>query len=83
LRAIIPNASDWLPDNADKTPADIIRRMMAVYVDVNYQLNLVLAKGLMQHEAGLDKFQYAVDYLLQSNYVTGRVLPVDGGRHLR
>ena len=42
-----------------------------------------LDKSLMQREAGLDEFQHAVDYLLQSHYVTGRVLPIDGGRHLR
>lgn len=42
-----------------------------------------LDKSLMQREAGLDEFQHAIDYLLQSNYVTGRVLPMDGGRHLR
>ena len=42
-----------------------------------------LDKSLMQREAGLDEFQLAIDYLLQSHYVTGRVLPMDGGRHLR
>jgi dihydromonapterin reductase / dihydrofolate reductase len=42
-----------------------------------------LDKSLMQREAGLDEFQRAIDYLLQSHYVTGRVLPMDGGRHLR
>ena len=42
-----------------------------------------LDKSLMQCEAGLDEFQHAIDYLLQSHYVTGRVLPMDGGRHLR
>jgi dihydromonapterin reductase/dihydrofolate reductase len=42
-----------------------------------------LDKSLMQREAGLDEFQHAIDYLLQSHYVTGRVLPMDGGRHLR
>jgi dihydromonapterin reductase/dihydrofolate reductase len=40
-------------------------------------------KSLMQREGGLDEFQHAVDYLLDSSYVTGRVLPMDGGRHLR
>ena len=40
-------------------------------------------KSLMQREGGLDEFQHAVDYLLESSYVTGRVLPMDGGRHLR
>jgi hypothetical protein len=27
--------------------------------------------------------QCAVDYLLESRYVTGRILPLDGGRHLQ
>ena len=40
-------------------------------------------KSLMQREGGLEEFQHAVDYLLDSSYVTGRVLPMDGGRHLR
>ena len=42
-----------------------------------------LGKSLMQREAGIEEFQHAVDYLLGSGYVTGRVLPMDGGRHLR
>lgn len=42
-----------------------------------------LDKSLMQREGGLDEFKHAIDYLLQSHYVTGRVLPMDGGRHLR
>ena len=40
-------------------------------------------KSLMQREGGLDEFQHAVDYLMNSGYVTGRILPMDGGRHLR
>ena len=41
-----------------------------------------LKKSLIQREAGLDEFQHAVDYLMNSHYVTGRILPMDGGRHL-
>ena len=41
-----------------------------------------LKKSLMQREAGLHEFQHAVDFLMDSHYVTGRILPVDGGRHL-
>ena len=41
-----------------------------------------LKKSLMQREGGLDEFQHAVDYLMNSHYVTGRILPMDGGRHL-
>jgi dihydromonapterin reductase/dihydrofolate reductase len=42
-----------------------------------------LAKGLLQREGGLDELQRAVDYLLDSRYVTGRILHLDGGRHLQ
>ena len=161
LRAIIHNASDWLPDDHELPSTEIMQRMMKVHVSAPYQLNLSLSpllaasknnhadiihvgdyvssrgsrkhiayaaskaaqdnltlsfsaklgpkvkvnsvapalvlfndnddeayrkktlrKSLIQREAGLDEFQHAIDYLLQSNYVTGRVLPIDGGRHL-
>ena len=49
--------------------------------DADYR-EKALGKSLMRREGGLDEFQHAIDYLLQSRYVTGRVLPVDGGRHL-
>ena len=163
LRAIIHNASEWMPDKQeDLTPAEIMHRMIQVHTSAPYQINLMLEnlllqsahkytdiihigdyissrgskkhiayaaskaaqdnltlsfsarlapkvkvnsiapalvlfkqdddeiyrektlkKSLMQREAGLDELQNAVDYLLQSQYVTGRILPVDGGRHLK
>lgn len=43
----------------------------------------VAGKSLMQREGGWDELQHAIDYLFASRYVTGRVLPVDGGRHLK
>lgn len=161
LRAVIHNASDWLPDDAKIPAPEIMQRMMQIHVSVPYQLNLAFApllqatqhdhadivhvgdfvssrgskkhiayaaskaaqdcltmsfsaklspkvkvnsvapalimfnendsdvyrektlnKSLMKREAGLDEFSHAIDYLLDSNYVTGRVLPLDGGRHL-
>jgi len=39
-------------------------------------------KSLIQREGGVEEISDAVLYLLNSRYVTGRVLPVDGGRHL-
>ena len=161
LRAIIHNASDWIPDDSDLAPPAIMHSMMQVHVSVPYQLNLALApllqasrnehadiihigdfvsskgstrhiayaaskaaqdcltlsfsaklgpkvkvnsvapalilfndgddeqsrqralkKNLIQREGGLSEMQHAVDYLLDSHYVTGRILPMDGGRHL-
>ena len=162
LRALIHNASEWLPDNADLPASEIIQRMMQIHVNVPYQLNLALepllmncsdeyadiihigdyvgskgskkhaayaaskaaqenltfsfaaklapkvkvnslapalvifndhddetyrqkalSKSLMQREAGLNEFQHNIDYLLDSVYVTGRVIAMDGGRHLK
>nr|MBV6628717.1 dihydromonapterin reductase [Oceanococcus sp. HetDA_MAG_MS8] len=41
------------------------------------------AKSLMEKEGGFGELQATVDYLMQSEYITGRVLALDGGRHLR
>ncbi len=161
LRAIIHNASDWLPDRGSLPAGEVMLRMMQVHVSAPYQINLALApllqacngdhadiihigdyvsgrgstkhiayaaskaaqdnltlsfaaklapavkvnsiapalvlfnegdepayrekalgKSLMQREGGLDEMQAAVEFLLNSGYLTGRVLPLDGGRHL-
>lgn len=162
LRAIIHNASEWLPEDAGSSPADTMQRMMQVHVSAPYQLNLGLApllqacsqpyadiihigdfvssrgsqkhiayaaskaaqdnltlsfasslapkikvnslapalilfnehddenyrlkalsKNLLHREAGIEEFQRAVDYLLDSEFTSGRILPLDGGRHLQ
>lgn len=41
------------------------------------------AKSILQREGGADEFIRAVEYLLASTYVTGRTLPLDGGRHIK
>ena len=161
LRALIHNASDWLPDAGDIPTAEVMRLMMDVHVGAPYQLNLALtplleacsgqwadiihigdyvsgrgsrkhiayaaskaaqdnltlsfaarlapkvkansiapalllfnedddddyrsralAKSLIQREGTLAELLHTVDYLLESHYVTGRILHLDGGRHL-
>lgn len=42
-----------------------------------------LAKSLMAVAPGPDEVLQTILYLLHSNYITGRVLPLDGGRHLK
>lgn len=161
LRALIHNASDWLPDNAPDGHARIMERMMQVHVSVPYQLNLALSplleacddggdiihitdyvatrgsskhiayaaskaalsnmtlsfaaklapqikvneiapallkfnegdddsykaralkKALIPREGGFEEVIDTVQWLMNSNYVTGRTLHLDGGRHLR
>ncbi len=42
-----------------------------------------LAKSLLAREAGEIEVLNAVNYLLNSHYITGRSLALDGGRHLK
>ncbi|RVU40450.1 dihydromonapterin reductase [Rheinheimera riviphila] len=42
-----------------------------------------LAKSLLGVAPGADEVLATINYLLQSRYITGRVLPLDGGRQLR
>ena len=163
LRAIIHNASAWLPDGTTaEAAAAVMNQMMLVHVYAPYQLNLGLSplleasqalhadivhigdyvssrgskkhiayaaskaaqdnltlsfaarlapkvkvnsiapalmmfnehdddayrhkardKSLMQREGGVEEFLHSIDYVLNSSYVTGRVLHLDGGRHLK
>lgn len=161
LRAVIHNASDWLPESSGAPPRDVFDRMMRVHAGAPYELNLALAdllraqapepadiihlgdyvsgkgskkhiayaaskaaqdnltrsfaallapdvkvnsiapalvifndlddeayrekalaKSLLRREGGLEEMLHQVDYLLDSRYVTGRVIHMDGGRHL-
>lgn len=163
LRAIIHNASDWLPESDDTPPRTVFDRMMRVHAGAPYEINLglrgaleaqadageaadiihigdyvsgrgsrkhiayaaskaaqdnltlsfaallapkvkvnsiapalvlfnehdddayrekTLAKSLLRREGGLGEMQHQVDYLLDSTYVTGRIIAMDGGRHL-
>lgn len=163
LRAIIHNASEWLPDDAadEDLELGVLERMLRVHVHAPYRLNQALApllnngatpmadiihfsdytastgsakhiayaaakaalenltlsfaaklaptvkvnaiapalvlfndhddaayrqktlqKSLLAREGGLAEIIRAVQFLLDSEFITGRVLPVDGGRHL-
>ncbi len=42
-----------------------------------------LDKSLLKREGGYDALLEAIDFLLTSRFITGRILPLDGGRHLR
>ncbi len=167
LRAIIHNASDWLPDPKSSPTNEgdahqVLSKMMTIHASVPYQLNLALkdkfctsldpmgdvihisdfvaekgskkhvayaaskaalnnmtlsfsamlapkvkvntispallhfnewddddykakalAKALLPREAGFDEVINAVDFLMNSEYMTGREIKLDGGRHLK
>lgn len=160
FKALIHNASDWLPDGDAASALSIMDKMMRIHVSVPYIINLALAeqlkansgmadiihitdyvaekgskkhaayaaskaalqnltlsfaakyapevkvnsiapallmfnpdddeqykqkalkKSLMTKEGGEIEILSAVSYLLQSHYVTGQTLKIDGGRHL-
>ena len=42
-----------------------------------------LDKSVMKITPGAEEVINAVDYLLESQYITGRILSLDGGRHIR
>lgn len=162
LRALIHNASDWLPDDHPDGISQVLQRMMAIHVEVPLCLNRALtpllqgmapeqadiihitdyvaetgsrkhmayaaskaalenltrsfaihlapsikvnaiapallrfnpgdsesyrhralSKALIPREGGFEELLASVDYLLNSRYITGRTLHIDGGRHLR
>ncbi|MGI2022840.1 dihydromonapterin reductase [Shewanella glacialipiscicola] len=76
IRAIIHNASDWLPDpvltknapskSATFVPSEVLQRMMQVHVSVPYQLNLALEAQL---RAGADGNIGASDIIHITDYV--------------
>jgi len=160
FKALIHNASDWLPDGDNASALSTMDKMMRIHVSVPYTINLALAeqlkasntmadiihitdyvaekgskkhaayaaskaalqnltlsfaakyapeikvnsiapallmfnpddgeqykqkalkKALMAKEGGEVEILNAVNYLLQSQYVTGQTLKIDGGRHL-
>ena len=162
LRALLHNASDWLPEKASFSAEQIMNKMMMIHSQVPYQMNLALAdllnkdeqssgdiihftdyvvekgskkhiayaaskaathnltlsfasllapkvkvnniapalikfnenddddykvkalsKALLPIEGGYQSVIDTVEYILQSDYVTGRTFSLDGGRHLR
>lgn len=67
LRAIIHNASDWLPDNTDLGAAQTLQRMMQIHASVPYQMNYALRDNLLADDSAAHK-----DIIHISDYVTAK-----------
>lgn len=49
LRGLVHNASEWLPEGADHSDSDVLKRMMAVHVNAPYLLNQQCGELLCCH----------------------------------
>ncbi|WP_372737662.1 dihydromonapterin reductase [Neptunomonas sp.] len=65
LRAIIHNASDWLPDNNALSPASTLDRMMQIHVSTPYQINLALADLLKASSDECSDIIHLTDYVVE------------------
>lgn len=54
LRAIIHNASDWVPESAGLPANQLFNKMMQVHASAPYQINLALTPLLQAHPADTD-----------------------------
>jgi len=63
LRAIIHNASDWIPEGDDLDPAVIMSKMMQVHVSVPYQINLALKNLLLSCPENLKDIIHFTDFV--------------------
>jgi dihydromonapterin reductase/dihydrofolate reductase len=48
IRALVHNASDWLPDDGELDPGEVISRMLKIHAQVPYQLTLALTPQLLR-----------------------------------
>jgi dihydromonapterin reductase / dihydrofolate reductase len=67
LRAVVHNASDWLPDeHSEFSSMDIINKMMRVHVSVPYHLNLSFQDLLKANPQGMADIVHITDYVAAS-----------------
>lgn len=62
LRAIIHNASDWLPEK-DHNPSEVIDKMLKVHVHAPYKLNLALSDNLKLGASPYSDIIHITDYV--------------------
>ena len=65
LRAVIHNASEWLPESAEHADHDVLQRMLNVHVTAPYLLNQECGDLLRRH----GEVQHYADIIHMSDYV--------------
>ena len=64
LRAVIHNASDWLPDTDDSNALTTIEKMMRIHASTPYAINLALAPLLKQNGSDFSDIIHITDYVV-------------------
>ena len=64
LRAIIHNASDWLPESVDKDPGDVMATMMQIHATAPYLINLGLS-DLLKNSASVSDIVHMTDFVVK------------------
>lgn len=63
IKAIIHNASDWLPDKSSLPPKAVLDRMMTVHVSVPYQLNFAFRELLENSQSSFSDIIHISDFV--------------------
>jgi dihydromonapterin reductase/dihydrofolate reductase len=63
LRAIIHNASDWMPESDDTEPTDVMAAMMQIHAMTPYRINLACRDLLENSDTGAD-IVHMTDYVV-------------------
>jgi dihydromonapterin reductase/dihydrofolate reductase len=64
LRAVIHNASDWMPESDDTDPADVMKAMMQIHAMTPYRINLACRDLLENSETATDII-HMTDYVVE------------------
>lgn len=64
LRAVIHNASDWLPETDDTDPADVMAAMMQIHAMTPYRINLA-CRALLENGHSPADIIHMTDYVVE------------------
>lgn len=64
LRAIIHNASDWMPESVDTDPADVMGAMMQIHAMTPYRINLA-CRDLLENSESTTDIIHMTDYVVE------------------
>ncbi|RZU98566.1 dihydromonapterin reductase [Spiribacter vilamensis] len=64
LRAIIHNASDWLPESPDSDPAEVMAAMMQIHCTTPYRINLA-CRDLLENSDSVTDIVHMTDYVVE------------------